>query len=462
MVSEQQSEAAGKGVPAGFKLTEVGVIPEDWEVKTIGQLNPFITSGSRGWADFYVDYGDLFVRITNMSRNSIYLDTKISENKFVSLPATSTEGKRTQLNNGDVLISITADIGIIGYVDESIAKPAYINQHISLVRFDNNSIDNKFVAYFLASENVQKKFLANSDVGAKAGMNLNGVRSIIFALPTIKEQSAIAEVLTDIDALIVELKKALIKKQAIKTATMQQLLTGKTRLPQFSLRKDGTIKGYKKSELGDFPEDWKISTLGDFISRLDAGVSVNSVNGKDIFSHGKKILKTSCVSNGNFYSHEAKSIVSDDINRAKITPKKGCIIISRMNTPNLVGELGYVERDEPNLYLPDRLWQMNVCQEQIIDNRWLAYILSLPLISNKLKETATGTSNSMKNISKDSLYSLSFPKPPKEEQTAIASILSDMDEEIQALQQHLDKTRQLKQGMMQELLTGKTRIIKRN
>ncbi|MCW6652066.1 restriction endonuclease subunit S [Yersinia ruckeri] len=137
-----------------------------------------------------------------MSRNFIYLDTKTFENKFVSLPATSTEGKRTQLNNGDVLISITADIGIIGYIDESIAKPAYINQHISLVRFDDNSVNNKFVTYFLASENVQKKFLANSDLGAKAGMNLNGVRSIIFAIPTKKKQSAIAKALTDIDTLI--------------------------------------------------------------------------------------------------------------------------------------------------------------------------------------------------------------------------------------------------------------------
>lgn len=276
MVSEQQSGTAGKGVHAGFKMTEVGIIPEDWEVKPIGQLNPFITSGSRGWADFYAEYGDLFVRITNMSRNSIYLDTKTCENKFVSLPATSTEGKRTQLNDSDILISITADIGIIGYIDESIAKPAYINQHISLVRFDDDSIDNKFVAYFLASEHVQKKFLANSDLGAKAGMNLNGVRSITFAIPTKQEQSAIAEALTDVDILIVKLKKILTKKQAIKTATMQQLLTGKTRLPLFALREDGVAKGYKKSELGDIPVDWDISTYGQVFSFLSTSTNARS------------------------------------------------------------------------------------------------------------------------------------------------------------------------------------------
>ncbi|KMQ78852.1 hypothetical protein ACS33_06685 [Edwardsiella ictaluri] len=316
-----------------------------------------------------------------------------------------------------------------------------------------------YVFYQLQSNLVQRQIAET--LGATINQITNkDLSNFKIAVPRNKDEYIeISDKLASIDGLIIDLKKIVNKKQAIKTATMQQLLTGKTRLPQFALRKDGTVKGYRRSEFGDIPEDWETSTLDNFISKLDAGVSVNSVNEKDIFSHGKNILKTSCVSNGYFYGHEAKSIVPDDINRAKTTPKKGCIIISRMNTPNLVGELGYVERDEPNLYLPDRLWQMNVCQEQIIDNRWLAYILSFPLISNKLKETATGTSNSMKNISKDSLYSLSFPRPSKDEQIAIATILSDMDKEIQTLHQRLDKTRQLKQGMMQELLTGKTRLI---
>jgi type I restriction enzyme, S subunit len=117
-----------------YKQTEVGVIPEKWEVKQIGDLQPFVTSGSRGWATFYSDRGAPFIRITNLSRASIYLD--LEDLRLVNLPKNDSEAARTQLQDGDILISITADIGIIGYVSARVSKPAYINQHIALVRLD--------------------------------------------------------------------------------------------------------------------------------------------------------------------------------------------------------------------------------------------------------------------------------------------------------------------------------------
>lgn len=458
MVNEQQSGTAGKDVPAGFKLTEVGVIPQDWEVKTIGQLNPFITSGSRGWADFYVDYGDLFVRITNMSRNSIYLDTKTSENKFVSLPATSTERKRTQLNNGDVLISITADIGIIGYIDESIAKPAYINQHISLVRFDDDSIDNKFIAYFLASENVQKKFLANSDVGAKAGMNLNGVRSIIFAVPTIQEQSAIAEALTDVDTLIVELKKVLAKKQAIKTATMQQLLTGKTRLPQFALRDDGTVKGYKKSELGDIPEDWGISTYGQVFSFLSTSTNARSDlsdTGECGYIHYGDI-HTKWNNNLNLENSSVPRISSDLVSSSFI--EDGDLIMADASEDYAgIGKSIEIQGVRDNIIVAGLHTYLLRDVNNIFVNGFRGYLHCIRAVKANIDRLATGMK--VFGVSKNNLKTIPIPVPPKEEQIAIAAILSDMDKDIQTLQQRLDKTRQLKQGMMQELLSGKTRLI---
>ena len=241
---------------------------------------------------------------------------------------------------------------------------------------------------------------------------------------------------------------------------MQQLLTGKTRLPEFALREDGTPKGYKQSELGEIPEDWEISKLSSCVSSLEGGVSVNSIDIENAFSHGKHILKTSCVSKGYFYEAERKSVLPIDLIRAKCTPQAGSIIISRMNTPDLVGELGYVEFDCPNDFLPDRLWQMKFKKENKLNSRWLAYVLSYPSVSKKIKEAATGTSGSMKNISKGSLLSLELCFPNALEQSAIATFLSNMDSDIQSLEQKLSKTRQIKQGMMQELLTGKTRLVK--
>lgn len=217
-------------------------------------------------------------------------------------------------------------------------------------------------------------------------------------------------------------------------------------------------EGYKQTEVGVIPIDWESPELGNFVQSLDAGVSVNSIDKPDAFSHGLHILKTSCVSNGYFFPREIKSIIPEDIIRAKTIVSKGSIIISRMNTPDLVGELGYIDKDYPNCFLPDRLWQMRFRANLATNTRWLAYILSFPAIAKKIKESATGTSNSMKNISKGSLLSVSFPAPSYEEQAAIANALSDVDALLTELEKLIAKKQAIKTATMQQLLTGKTRL----
>ncbi len=321
------------------------------------------------------------------------------------------------------------------------------------------------------------------------------------------------------------------------------------------------------------PEDWEVHTLGDEVDQLEAGVSVNSVDEEfHVYAHEQAILKTSSGSSGYFLPHENKKIAPGDIKRAKLNPRIDSIIISRMNTPDLVGECGYVEKDYHNLFLPDRLWMTRFKRESKINVKWLSYLLSFKEYKVKIKVAATGTSGSMKNISKTSLLSITIPFPsPKEqtgelpliqrdkvrnvpfledgdlvmadasedyegigisievknatgkkvvaglhtfllrgdkevladgfkgylqyipavkdslkkaatgisvygisknnvrnisiylpditEQRAIVAILSDIDAEIAALEQKRDKIRALKQGMMQELLTGKTRLL---
>jgi type I restriction enzyme S subunit len=172
----------------------------EWKEKRIGDMEPFVTSGSRGWAAYYADRGSLFVRITNLSRQSILLD--LTDLKFVNLPPEATEGVRTRLKAHDVLISITADIGMIGYVDERIPSPAYINQHIALVRFKTSSVSARFVAYFLAADDSQSRFRASTDNGTKAGMNLMAVQHMPLKLPAEDEQQRVASCLSSVDAQI--------------------------------------------------------------------------------------------------------------------------------------------------------------------------------------------------------------------------------------------------------------------
>src|SRR5690606_29400124 len=141
-----------------------------------------------------------------------------------------------------------------------------------------------------------------------------------------------------------------------------------------------------------------------------------------------------------------------DIGRAKLNPTKDSIVISRMNTPVLVGECGYVDKDYSYLFLPDRLWQTIIRKEAGVNVRWLAYLLSFGQFSKAIKDTATGTSGSMKNISKETFLGLQVVFPDKREQTAIANALSDVDALIQSLTRLIAKKRQIKQGAMQTLL----------
>jgi type I restriction enzyme S subunit len=217
--------------------------------------------------------------------------------------------------------------------------------------------------------------------------------------------------------------------------------------------------GYKQTEVGVIPAAWDVAPLGTLIGPLDAGVSVNSVaKEKDPFAHDKSVLKTSCVLGGRFFPEEHKNIIPQDVHRAKLNPRKGSVIISRANTLELVGECGYVERDYPTLFLSDKLWMTRSEGSETRCDRWLVYLLGSRIFRRSIRDIATGTSGSMKNISKDSLRSLQIPLPPLAEQEAVAEALSDADAVIESLEQLIAKKRYLKQGAMQELLSGKNRL----
>lgn len=216
--------------------------------------------------------------------------------------------------------------------------------------------------------------------------------------------------------------------------------------------------GYKQTEVGVIPEDWEVARADKYISKLEAGVSVNSVaDGKTAGLH--KVLKTSCASAGKFDPEEAKEILPKDLRRAKLNPQINTIIVSRMNTPDLVGECGYVTDTHPELFLPDRLWMTHHRNDVPHSAKWLAECLAYPPVSGRIKSVATGTSGSMKNLSKEAFLSSLLPAPTNpEEQKAIAEALSDVDGLIVGLEALIAKKRNLKTATMQQLLTGKTRL----
>ncbi|WP_282673950.1 restriction endonuclease subunit S, partial [Lactococcus cremoris] len=181
-----------------------------------------------------------------------------------------------------------------------------------------------------------------------------------------------------------------------------------------------------------FVDDWEQRKLGEMLVNLEAGVSVNSSD----YDTGYFILKTSAIKMGNIDLLEVKSIVSEEVARAKTPLIKNSIIISRMNTPELVGASGLVRESIDNIFLPDRLWQGQVAGN--FSPEWLIQSINIAANIKKIRDLATGTSGSMKNISKKSMLDLIINVPTLEEQQKIGSFFKQLDDVIALHQRKLD------------------------
>jgi len=217
-------------------------------------------------------------------------------------------------------------------------------------------------------------------------------------------------------------------------------------------------QGYKQTKVGVIPVEWEVVKLEEYIDELEAGVSVNSMDSICQNDKEKGILKTSAISDGKFISSEHKKIIEKDIDRAKLNPKQGNLIISRMNTPELVGAIAIIKKDFNNLYLPDRLWQTKFSKTKKLNSFWLNYLLNTYKYKSKVKILGTGTSGSMKNISKKAFLKLKIPLPPLKEQQKIAEILTTWESAISKQEELVKAKEELKKGLMQKLLSGEVRF----
>ena len=253
-----------------------------------------------------------------------------------------------------------------------------------------------------------------------------------LSLPPLAEQRAIADIL---DAA----EEAVAKTQALIEAT--------------NVARRAIVFGH----IGDFRAASRDVKLGDIVKSLDAGVSVNSE--KRLKNEGEiGVLKTSSASFGSFRPDEHKAVVRAEYSRVSTPVRGDCIIVSRMNTPELVGANVYVDRTYPDLYLPDRLWLLDVKDRKAVNVRWLALVISSERFRNRLSALATGTSGTMKNLSKKLVLGLSIKLPPISEQERIAAMALSMDERLSTELASLDQLKLVHASLAQELLSGRIRL----
>lgn len=213
--------------------------------------------------------------------------------------------------------------------------------------------------------------------------------------------------------------------------------------------------------LGEVPEHWKVKPLKYLIKDLQSGVSVNSTD-IPVAENEYGILKTSCVYDFSFRPEKNKQVLKEEYDRVSCPVTKNSIIISRMNTPELVGASGYVDKDYLNLFLPDRLWKTIFYDDVDLNVKWLSHLLISDLYRKVISSKATGSSLSMKNISKADLLTINVPFPSITEQNEIVKFIDDkivdhtnvhlkLVEEIQLLKEY-------KTALISEVVTGKVDV----
>ena len=412
-----------------YKQTEVGIIPEDWEVKKLKQIL-FLKSGYAFSSEYYSNKGPILLTPGNFKLNGGLYFNERNTKRY-----SGTYSSSAKFEYGDLLVvmtDLTPDCKLLG-------KPAFVylhepilhNQRIGKIDLLNKQVIPEFLYWYFLSDYHCSRMKATA-TGSTVRHTSNGsIYNGFIALPPPPEQRTIASALSDTDALLSSLDSLLTKKRDIKQAVMQQLLTGKQRLPGFG--GEWNLKEVK--DLVQVPVTDGPHTTPQF---QDAGIPFLSVN--------------NIVDNRiNFDDLRYISLSDHELFSKKCKPMKNDILLGKAAS---VGKVALVELEaEFNIWSPIALLRISARYSP----KFFYYLFQSSEVIKQI--TLLTNSSSQGNLGMGDIEKIELYFPSHSEQTAIAAVLSDMDAEIDVLQQRRNKTRVIKQGMMQELLTGRTRLV---
>ncbi|QKF59129.1 restriction endonuclease subunit S [Aliarcobacter lanthieri] len=399
---------------------------KDWQEINIGSDTTL--KARIGWQGLttgeYKDSGEYYlVTGTDFENGLVNWDTCHFVNKW-----RFDQDKNIQLKVNDVLITKDGTIGKAGFID-TIKLPTTLNSGVFVIRTNSNKLDQKYLYYIFTSE-IFVEFLNRLTAGSTINhLYQKDFIHFTFKAPNIEEQKAIAKALSDTDELITTLEKLISKKEAIKQGTMQQLLTGKKRLSGFSDEWEekglGEIAIFRR---GSFPQPYGLSKWYDE-------------------SNGLPFIQVYDVDKNMKLKNDTKQHISDIAKKLSVFVKKGTVILT------IQGSIGRIAITQYDAYIDRTLLIFTDFLVQM-DKIFFSYVVQ-ELFRIEKEKAAGGT---IKTITKEELSSFSVMIPRFLEQQAIAQILSDMDNEIEILKSKLSKTKAIKDGIISELLTGKTRL----
>lgn len=407
-------------VKPGYKQTEVGVIPEAWDVKQLGEMAE-LTSSKRIFENDYVAFGVPFYRGKEISMlvegETIDDVCYISEARFAGIKTKFGAPAR-----GDILITAVGTLGNVYVVNTD--EPFYFKDGNLIWLRGIKGVEPSFLG-------IQLRRAKNAILGGAIGTSQKALtivvlRDLTVALPLFPEQCAIATALGDVDKLLGGLDRLIAKKRDLKQAAMQQLLTGQTRLP-------GSHGEWEEKQLG---EAFTISAGKSKSAYVVEGGAYWVCDMGSVSTEGRLTVSKRSNFSGDFLKCGDLIMPKDDIGGG-----------------NIIGKVGYVDANSTYI-LGDHVYCLRALEG---DARFLAYVINSHRVNTELRKKVIGSAQLGLGRKSVNEQKVQFPKKP--EQTAIAEVLTEMDTELAALEQRREKTHAVKQAMMQELLTGRTRLI---
>jgi len=426
-------------VRPGHKQTDVGTIPNDWEVKRLGELASISAGGtpSRSIAKYW--NGD----IPWITTSELDFGTVSQADQFISKEGLNNSAAKI-LPPGTLLMALYGQGKTRGKV-AVLGIEAATNQACAAISL-SRGVSGAFVLHFLGSRYEAIRNLSNT--GNQENLNSSLVRSIPIVLPQKAEQEAIAEALSDADALIESLEQLLNKKRQIKKGAMQELLTGKKRLAGFKGK-----SGYRQTEAGEVPEDWEVKRVAE-MGDVRAGKAL-AVRGA---GPQRPYLRTKNVFDGRIDVGDVLQMPMTDAEFARYRLRRGDVLLNEGQSIELVGRSAMYKDEYPEpCAIQNQLVRFRA--RQSVSGSFAAHVFRRCQTSGVFSRIALQTT-SVAHLGVSRFAKLPLPWPPSlAEQEAIAQALDDADAVIDSLEQVLRKKRQIKQGMMQELLTGRIRLV---
>ena len=405
----------------GYKQTEVGVIPEDWDVKPLSTVSTEIGDGIHSTPIYVKSSEFYFVNGNNLVTDRIAITDStmcVSEAEYNTL--------RKKLTDRTLLLSINGTIGNLAFYN---GEQVVLGKSAAYIGV-GTGVSRRFISYCLKNRPTAL-FFDNELTGTTIrNLSLQSLRNTPIPLPpTLGEQRAIAEVLSDVDGLLGGLDRLIAKKRDLKQAAMQQLLTGQTRLPGFH-------------------GEWKLKRLGDVVDTDPENLGRETRPDFDF-----NYIALEDVDCGFLRSH-SEQVFAKAPSRARRKLRTNDVLVSTVR-PNLFSHLLFL--GAVGSWVCSTGFCVVRCRKGVTHPGYVFFHLFSETVSLQIDALLTGSNYPA--INSGDVRALRVPMPDYAEQTAIAEVLTDMDAELTALEQRREKTRALKQAMMQELLTGRTRLV---